>query len=746
MNNGVKLILALIGLLLFLPESKKSSALSELQRKSRSRRLFYVSNGKVIPRSEIETAKRMARSGYGKVYAVWAYNADEAREYIGQGKAESISGIGYKGYDEEGAINATIKNIDKFQGKPAYIAATYTGIKATSIKPPFGQQYYRVNPDGSVDYIQHLKGKTSEERIRNPKYKTIRQGKAETVSGLSDSESWRKNLHKDESSLVDFLKESICVVAGPFCVNGKLKNVNPINKVFFYESLCHRASINPKNKLTKIAFEELLSQEGRLKAKGQMTLFGRLKRGEQRQRTESKPYEHLYDKMPYEMTDAEWEKEKDKIHPENIQTDFTKASASQEVFRAKKSDFLNYNTPGAWDPEFKEFPATKHRDIVLKAMVEGKDIPGKVLNEHPDIKAMSNDQLDNEYLNAVKDHIALKLSVARKASGDKLVKQVIGIEELILPLNVEAKYKLKKYIDKNYTDGFEIEDPQLLRRDIYNLTKFWGSSTPIIDDFGKTVDFTTKKQRGNLPRSSKLIPEQASFTERSQMTLFGALTKKALIKKYSRPNEEYTIEEILDRGHKINDDGTMVLYHATTADKSAQIKKTGILKRPADAPDDYGVYLSTSPAVSESYGDGTVVKVKVKVRDLYMDDIFPDGRIDFRIPTKMGSFKPINISGLQMTLFGGFGRLSKTERERIESFTRYNENVEKENPRVDYTYKGTTKSRALKAIGYKEYPDIFETRASAKRIADDLPNSTIIGHGKWIDDIDYYSVWYKEQL
>ena len=90
MSDSVKLILALVGLLLFLPESKKTPELSELQRKRRNKKLFYISNGRVIPRSGIDTAKRMTRAGYGKVYAVWAYNADEARDYIQKGKAEVV--------------------------------------------------------------------------------------------------------------------------------------------------------------------------------------------------------------------------------------------------------------------------------------------------------------------------------------------------------------------------------------------------------------------------------------------------------------------------------------------------------------------------------------------------------------------------------------------------------------------------------------------------------------------------------
>lgn len=92
METSAKWFLAITGLLLFLPDHEKSQRLSDL-RKRQSRKLFYVSDGKVIPRSEIDTAKRMTRAGYGKVYAVWAYNANEARDYIQKGKGEVVSGL-----------------------------------------------------------------------------------------------------------------------------------------------------------------------------------------------------------------------------------------------------------------------------------------------------------------------------------------------------------------------------------------------------------------------------------------------------------------------------------------------------------------------------------------------------------------------------------------------------------------------------------------------------------------------------
>jgi hypothetical protein len=93
MDGKVKLaiIVSILALVLFTGKDKAKS-LSGLS-KRRARRLFYISGGKVIPRSQVDSARRMARSGYGKVFAVWAFSADEAREYIRQGKAETVSGL-----------------------------------------------------------------------------------------------------------------------------------------------------------------------------------------------------------------------------------------------------------------------------------------------------------------------------------------------------------------------------------------------------------------------------------------------------------------------------------------------------------------------------------------------------------------------------------------------------------------------------------------------------------------------------
>lgn len=122
------------------------------------------------------------------------------------------------------------------------------------------------------------------------------------------------------------------------------------------------------------------------------------------------------------------------------------------------------------------------------------------------------------------------------------------------------------------------------------------------------------------------------------------MTQVEQIEKFANPKRVYVLEEIFDNGHKLNRDGTITLYHATTKEKAEAIKKQGYFKTADKAPDTYGVYFSTSPEVAQSYGDGTLIKVRVKVKDLKLDDAFPGtGRLDFQIHTIKGIYQPEEI-------------------------------------------------------------------------------------------------------
>jgi len=79
-------------------------------------------------------------------------------------------------------------------------------------------------------------------------------------------------------------------------------------------------------------------------------------------------------------------------------------------------------------------------------------------------------------------------------------------------------------------------------------------------------------------------------------------------------------------GLPLNDDGTVTLYHHTSAEAAQRIRDTGRLK--ADAEPD--VYVTNRSETDTGFGD-TAVPIRVNPKRLQIDDEFPDGRKDFRL-------------------------------------------------------------------------------------------------------------------
>ena len=79
-----------------------------------------------------------------------------------------------------------------------------------------------------------------------------------------------------------------------------------------------------------------------------------------------------------------------------------------------------------------------------------------------------------------------------------------------------------------------------------------------------------------------------------------------------------------------NPDGTVTLYHGTTKDAAQKIIQDRRLLS-AGEPD---VYMTTDPMAG--YGDGTSVKFNIDPKHIFLDDEFPNGRVDFRMPAAKG--------------------------------------------------------------------------------------------------------------
>jgi hypothetical protein len=94
-------------------------------------------------------------------------------------------------------------------------------------------------------------------------------------------------------------------------------------------------------------------------------------------------------------------------------------------------------------------------------------------------------------------------------------------------------------------------------------------------------------------------------------------------RKMGKKPQKYT-----EHGLPINEKGHVRLFHGTSKDSAQKILKEKMLKS-AGEPD---VYFTTHPS-GTGYGD-TTVAVDVPHHLLNLDDEFPNGRMDFRVPTK----------------------------------------------------------------------------------------------------------------
>lgn len=156
-----------------------------------------------------------------------------------------------------------------------------------------------------------------------------------------------------------------------------------------------------------------------------------------------------------------------------------------------------------------------------------------------------------------------------------------------------------------------------------------------------TISVNTDAEKGALQEKLKASREKFGAEDKTSFMPDAPMDDEQLA---SLPEHQRMIaEEAKSVGAEIWNDGTITVYHATTKDKAGQIVKSGMLMRPGDAPDSYGVYVSSSPSVASDYGDGTLVKLRVKLSDLNPDDIFPGRRMDFLIKTREGKYTPTEI-------------------------------------------------------------------------------------------------------
>jgi len=117
------------------------------------------------------------------------------------------------------------------------------------------------------------------------------------------------------------------------------------------------------------------------------------------------------EKKPYEMTAEEWNNERERLRAETRQEKFTKRSGAEELARINKLQKLLYGVTDEAKQKIEQAskgeiklseqeletylnrlntPVT-HRDVVEKALKEGKKIPEEVLKDYPDLQKIKTE-------------------------------------------------------------------------------------------------------------------------------------------------------------------------------------------------------------------------------------------------------------------------------------------------------------------------------------------------------------------
>lgn len=111
-------------------------------------------------------------------------------------------------------------------------------------------------------------------------------------------------------------------------------------------------------------------------------------------------------RQPWQMTEAEWDAERESVRPNSVQSRFTKSSGSEATVKALRLEFLLSGVRDGDKARWNEASAgsikldrdevediferlntpVRHSDIVIKALAEGLPVPAEVLACYSDLK------------------------------------------------------------------------------------------------------------------------------------------------------------------------------------------------------------------------------------------------------------------------------------------------------------------------------------------------------------------------
>lgn len=388
-------------------------------RKRRTKRLFYISDNKVIPKDQVSTVKIMARSGHGCIYATWAYSVDEARELIRQGLGESICKIGI------GQLGQT-KKPELFG---AVVDPNQPYMQLSPISPELQRRFENTT------FSPYDMNKEFNESVEAKEQETMNQLKKYRVSEMP--EDIQTALAYYRKALYEFLVTKANQIPGPMITGPSKYNYQKLEKSLKREDKALESVDTAKDYLRKAVNRAI---------KGRKTTT--------QQESHDRWLEEALITPRREFANKVFQAAYDKANP-NLQADYD---------------------AGVFVTAVKNKGKKLHAELIDQAIQQGLEIDTIVKQDYPEKFGLEKPKPD------VRKQIA-----RQKKQIEEFIKHQEESQRIADEASLPARQRIKEQLERFEQKEFERQ----------------------------------KSKR-------KIMPEQTSFTEPSQMTLFGKLNDKQL--------------------------------------------------------------------------------------------------------------------------------------------------------------------------------------------------------------------------
>jgi DNA-binding transcriptional regulator YdaS (Cro superfamily) len=249
----------------------------------------------------------------------------------------------------------------------------------------------------------------------------------------------------------------------------------------------------------------------------------------------------------------------------------------------------------------------------------------------------SRGKLDEIFGAAKKGQLRVSMGDELRKVGNSLAKYMDGQKEA--PSGPPERARIRKVMAQALTN-LQQQFPSLTMSDLQAL--LWYPEKRLYDSAKTAEEGATGYEDNEAPdyanAAAALAKEKGVSEETINQTIKDVDNELSAIAAERAAGAERNIRDSVLRqgvgpatvdqrtGLDLNPDGTVTLYHHTSADAAGSIKRSGQLVSAGEP----SVYLTTRRETDTGYGD-TVVTVRVNPDRLNIDDEFPNGRQDYRI-------------------------------------------------------------------------------------------------------------------